>query len=89
MANDGDDKDNVVDLSKWRNKKTNFKSRNVSKSIWVSDSDPKLIVKINDLDLTIDLIGYDKNNKKHYFKRLTLFEIAKMLKAIQDEYSKF
>jgi len=89
MSNDGDDNNNVINLSEWRGKKTKSKQQYNSKVVWVSDSSPKLIVRLNELDLTVDLIGYNKNNTKHYFRRLTLLEVATMLKAIQNEYSKY
>ena len=82
-----DENDNVVELADWRKKKQQQYYK--TKVVWVSDSDPKLICKLNTLDLTIELIGYDENHKKKYYKNLTLLEVATLLQSIQNEYSKF
>tara|TARA_Y100000310_G_scaffold309250_1_gene353171 strand:- start:991 stop:1254 length:264 start_codon:yes stop_codon:yes gene_type:complete len=78
MSIDDDHKDNIVDLSEWRKKKITPKP----KVIWVSHEDPKLIIRLNPADLTLDFTGY-KSNYKCFFKRFSLVEIVEMVVAIQ------
>ena len=79
MSEDDDHKDKIVDLAAWRNKKIKAKPE----VVWVSDGDPRLIVKINPTDLTTEFAGY-KSNYKCFYKRLSLVEIVDMIVAIQN-----
>lgn len=80
-----DDHDqNIVSLSDWKEK--NKKPEQTLKPIWVSNTNPKLIVKIDRSDLSIIFIGYNQDHKKTFFKKLSLIEITSLFKNIQDEY---
>ena len=82
---DNDNLKNIVNLDDWR-----VKHRKSSpKPIWVSDANPKMIVKLDHSDLSVQFIGYDNAHKKVYYKNLSLIEITSLFKSIQDEYTKY
>ena len=86
MASDNDTEDDkVVILSDWREK---HRKPNI-KPIWVSNTNPKLIAKIDHSDLSIIFIGYNQAHKKTFYKKLSLIEITSLFKSIQDEYANY
>ena len=87
MPDGNDSTENVIDLKSWRDK--NQKLKYPAKPIWVSNTEPKMIVKLNHTDLSVEFNGYDKTLKKIFFKSLSLIEITSLFKSIQDEYAKY
>ena len=75
---------NVVELNDWRKKK-----KGSPKPIWVSNTNPKLIVKLDHYDLSVDILGFDSSHNKTFYKNLSLIEITSLFRSIQDEYAKY
>lgn len=80
-----DHDENIVTLSDWKKKN----KKPIVKPIWVSNTEPKLIVKIDHSDLSIIFIGYNQARQKTFYKKLSLTEIISLFKNIQDEYAKY
>lgn len=86
MSSDNDDTtDKVVSLEDWRIKN----NKPQPKSIWVSSTDPKVIVKLDHNDLSVNFVCYDESLKKVFFKNFSIIEITSLFKSIQDEYTKY